>query len=133
MGETGEHADVSADIRVDEDPDRGAFVLRVDGAEAGHADVQRRRTSDGTPAIVLVHTEVDEAYSGRGLGSRIVRAVFDAARAEGGTGGSGGTAVVPRCPYAQRWLGSHPEYLADVPARDRAALGLGEPHLEETP
>jgi len=128
VGETGE----DAEVRVDEDRDRGAFVLRVDGAEAGHADVQRRRTSDGTPAIVLVHTEVDEAYSGRGLGGRIVRAVFDAARAEGG-GGTGRTAVVPRCPYAQRWLGSHPEYLADVPARDRAALGLGEPHLEETP
>lgn len=129
MGETGEHADVSADIRVDEDPDRGAFVLRVDGVEAGHADVRRRRTADGMPAIVLVHTEVDEAYSGRGLGGRIVRGVFEAARAEGPPG----TAVVPRCPYAQRWLGSHPEYLADVPARDRAALGLGEPHLEETP
>jgi uncharacterized protein len=128
MSETGEQADV----RVDEDPDRGAFVLRVDGVEAGRADVQRRRTADGTPAIVLVHTEVDEAYSGRGLAGRIVRAVFDAARAEGG-GGTGHTAVVPRCPYAQRWLGSHPEYLADVPARDRAALGLGEPHLEETP
>jgi predicted GNAT family acetyltransferase len=125
MGETGEQADV----RVDEDRDREAFVLRVEGVEAGHADVRRRRTADGTPAIVLVHTEVDEAYSGRGLGGRLVRGVFDAARAEGPPG----TAVAPRCPYAQRWLGSHPEYLADVPARDRAALGLGEPHLEETP
>jgi predicted GNAT family acetyltransferase len=114
---------------VDEDPDRGAFVLRVDGVEAGHADVQRRHTADGTPAIVLVHTEVDEAYSGRGMGGRIVRGVFEAARAEGPPG----TAVVPRCPYAQRWLGSHREYLADVPPRDRAALGLGEPDLEETP
>ena len=129
MGETDEQADV----RVDEDRDRGAFVLRVDGVEAGHADVTRRRTADGTPAIVLVHTEVDEAYSGRGMGGRIVRGVFEAARAEGPPG----TAVVPRCPYAQRWLGSHPEYLADVPPRDRAALGLGEPQgapqMEETP
>jgi predicted GNAT family acetyltransferase len=66
---------------------------------------------------VLVHTEVDEAYAGRGLASRVVRAVFDAARGEG-------VGVVPRCPYAQKWLGSHTEYLADVPDRARRELGL---------
>ncbi|PVY97477.1 GNAT family N-acetyltransferase [Actinomycetospora cinnamomea] len=114
--------DDESDVRVDEDLDRGAFVLRVDGVEAGRADVRRRRGD--APAIVLVHTEVDEAYAGRGLAGRVVRAVFDAARAEG-------VAVVPRCPYAQRWLRSHPEYLVDVPPRDRAELGLSEPQTEE--
>jgi len=111
------------DVRVDEDRDRGAFVLHVDGVEAGRADVRRRGGDDEQATIVLVHTEVDEAYAGRGLASRVVRAVFDAARAEG-------AAVVPRCTYAQKWLGSHAEYLADVPPRDRAELGLGESRTE---
>lgn len=112
-----------SDVRVVQDPARDAFVLHVDGVEAGHVDVRRRRGHDG-PTIVLLHTEVDEAHAGRGLAGRLVRAVFEAARAEG-------VAVVPRCPYAQRWLGSHAEYLADVRPRDRAELGLGEPVTEE--
>ena len=109
--------DEASDVRVDEDPDRGEFVLRVDGVEAGHADIRRRTTHGSSGPIVLIHTEVDEAYAGRGLAGRIVRAVFDAARAEG-------VGVVPRCPYARRWLRSHREYLADVPAHDRQVLGL---------
>jgi predicted GNAT family acetyltransferase len=85
-------------------------------------DMHRRTGAE--PAIVLVHTEVDDAYEGRGLAGRLVREVFDAARAAG-------LPVVPRCPYVQHWLGSHPEYLADVPADDRRALGLDEPPTEE--
>lgn len=114
--------DDTTDVRVEEDADRGAFVLRVDGVEAGRAEVHRRRGGTDVPAaLVLVHTEVDDGYGGQGLGGRLVRAVFDEARTEG-------VPVVPRCPYAQRWLGSHAEYLTDVPPRDRRALGLGEPH-----
>ncbi|MHC1560995.1 GNAT family N-acetyltransferase [Actinomycetospora sp. C-140] len=104
------------EIRVDLEHDTA--VLRVDGAEAGHVDLHHRHAGNEVPAaIVLVHTEVDDAYAGRGLGGRLVRAVFDAARAEG-------LPVVPRCPYAQRWLRSHPEYLADVAPHDREELGL---------
>ena len=114
MDDTG---DVGADTTVQEDQGRGAFVLHVDGVEAGHVDVRRRKDR-----IVLVHTEVDEAYGGRGLAGRLVRAVFEAARSEG-------VALVPLCPYAQRWLGSHPEYLADVPLQTRQELGLPEPEM----
>ncbi|GAA4770185.1 GNAT family N-acetyltransferase [Actinomycetospora chibensis] len=115
--------DDESDVRVDEDPDRGAFVLRVDGVEAGHVSVRRRRGHETPGAIVLIHTEVDEAYGGRGLAGRLVQAVFDAARAEG-------VAVVPRCPYARRWLRTHREYLADVPPDDRRSLGLDAPTEE---
>jgi len=110
--------DDTSEIDVREEPERRAFVLRVDGAEAGRVVYHRRRGGgEVAPAIVLVHTEVDDAYGGRGLAGELVRAVFDAARAEG-------VALVPRCPYAQRWLGKHPEYLTDVPERDRHELGL---------
>lgn len=120
----------TSDVRVDVDLDRDTAVLRVDGAEAGHMDMHHRRggargDGDAPPALVLVHTEVDDAYGGRGLASRLVRAVLDAARAAG-------LPIVPRCPYVRHWLGSHPEYLADVPAHDRRALGLEEPPTEET-
>lgn len=114
------------DVRVDVDLDGDSAVLRVDGVEAGHMDMHHRHRSGGAPgALVLVHTEVDDAYEGRGLASRLVREVFDAAR-------GAELPVVPRCPYVRHWLGSHREYLADVPAHDRQALGLDEP-AEEAP
>jgi predicted GNAT family acetyltransferase len=113
------------DIRVDVDLDGDTAVLRVDGAEAGHMDMHHRHGGGDRPAaLVLVHTEVDDAYEGRGLAGRLVRAVFDAARAAG-------QPVVPRCPYVRHWLGSHPDYLADVPAHDRRTLGLDEPRQTE--
>ena len=111
-----EHSD---EVRVDVDLEHDTAVLHVDGVEAGHIDMHHRHGGNDVPAaIVLVHTEVDGAYGGRGLGGTLVRAVLDAAR-------SAGLPVVPRCEYAQNWLGKHPEYLADVPARDREVLGLG--------
>ncbi|MEJ2865263.1 GNAT family N-acetyltransferase [Actinomycetospora flava] len=123
--EQDEEMDENSEIDVREEPDRRAFVLRVDGAEAGRVVYHRRQGGGDVPAaIVLIHTEVDDAYAGRGLAGRLVRAVFDAARAEG-------VVLVPRCPYAQQWLGKHPDYLADVPAHDRQELGLDEPHREE--
>ncbi|GAA4790259.1 hypothetical protein GCM10023200_26440 [Actinomycetospora chlora] len=113
------------DVRVDVDLDAATAVLHVDDTEAGHIDMHRRHgTANAPDALVVVHTEVDDAYGGRGLAGRLVQAVFDAARAAG-------LPVVPRCPYARHWLGSHPDYLADVPEHDRRALGLDDPPTEE--
>jgi predicted GNAT family acetyltransferase len=114
----------TSDIRVDVDLDGDSAVLRVDDVQAGHLEMHHRHAGGDAPAaIVLVHTEVDGAYEGRGLASRLVQEVLDAAHAAG-------LPVVPRCSYVQQWLGRHPGYLADVPPRDRAALGLGDPQEE---
>ena len=57
--------------------------------------------------LVLIHTEVPEALSGRGLGGRLVQAAIDEAAASGMT-------VVPLCPYAHSWLERHPDQAARV-------------------
>jgi predicted GNAT family acetyltransferase len=56
--------------------------------------------------VDLVHTEVDEAYGGRGLAGRLVAyAIADiSAKAK---------RVIPHCPYVQSWLKKHPGY-ADI-------------------
>jgi predicted GNAT family acetyltransferase len=53
--------------------------------------------------ITLVHTEVPPALEGRGVGSKLVRAVLEDIRAQG-------LKVVARCPFAAAWMGKHPEF-----------------------
>jgi uncharacterized protein len=55
----------------------------------------------------LVHTEVPEAFRGRGVGGRLVEAALDKARADHLT-------IVPWCAYARRWLEEHPDQFGDV-------------------
>ena len=57
--------------------------------------------------FVLVHTEVPEAWGGRGIGGRLVRAALTRARADHLT-------VVPWCPFARRWLKEHPDEAGGV-------------------
>jgi uncharacterized protein len=53
--------------------------------------------------ITLIHTEVDPAFEGHGIGSRLARAALDDAR-------SHGLAVIPECPFVRSYLRRHPEY-----------------------
>jgi len=65
----------------------------------GTAELVFRRHGD---QLFLVHTEVPDALSGRGVGGELVRAAVDHAAREGLT-------VVPLCPFAQGWLRRHPD------------------------
>jgi len=52
--------------------------------------------------ITLISTKVQEGFEGQGVGSRLVRAVLDDARARG-------LRVIPKCSFVVRWLERHPE------------------------
>ncbi|MET0313067.1 MAG: GNAT family N-acetyltransferase, partial [Hansschlegelia sp.] len=53
--------------------------------------------------IVLIHTEVPQALSGQGVGSRLAKGAFELIR-------TSGRKAVPRCEFVQGWLAKHPEY-----------------------
>jgi predicted GNAT family acetyltransferase len=94
--------------------DRERFEITVDGAVVGFAEYHR------TPsAISFVHTEIDPDHAGEGLGSELIAAALDAARAEG-------KPVLPYCPFVRHFIGTHRDYVDLVPARRRAAFGLLE-------
>ena len=60
--------------------------------------------SSGTGGrIALLHTEVPDALSGQGIGSKLVRATLEAFRREG-------VKVVPRCEFVAAYVARHPEY-----------------------
>lgn len=82
---------------VTEDPARGRFELDFGG---GTAFASYRADGD---RVVVTHTEVPAAFSGRGIGSRLVQGMFDRVR-------DSGRKVVIRCPFVSDWVRRHPDY-----------------------
>lgn len=81
------------------DDARHRYILRTeDGTEAGHIEFH-----ETGGVIDMPHTIVDEAYNGRGYGSKLVRFALDDARGRG-------LRVKPTCPFVDAWITKHPEY-----------------------
>ena len=53
--------------------------------------------------IALLHTEVPQELSGRGIGSRLAEGVFEALRDRG-------LGIVAKCPFMASYAARHPEY-----------------------
>ncbi|MEV0848110.1 GNAT family N-acetyltransferase [Streptomyces sp. NPDC049954] len=93
MGDSG-----TRPVEVTDDPATGRYEARLGPELAGFAQYIH---SDGL--IAFVHTVVDPAYEGRGVGSALVRTSLDAARASG-------TPVLAVCPFYSGWVARHPAY-----------------------
>jgi uncharacterized protein len=92
--------------------DRRRFEIAVDGAVLGFAEYRRR-----PGVITFIHTEIDPAHEGEGLGTLLVKTALDTARAEG-------LAVLPYCPFVRGFIERHREYLDLVPVERRANFTL---------
>jgi predicted GNAT family acetyltransferase len=86
------------DVRVADDPTQLRYELTVEGELAGEI---RYRRQPG--ALVLVHTELEPRFEGRGLGARLVRGALDDIRDRG-------LLVVPFCPFVRSYIQRHQEY-----------------------
>lgn len=73
------------------------FELPVDGSVAF---VEYRQAGDH---VILTHTEVPEALSGQGVGSRLARGVLDALAADS-------RRIVARCDFIAGYIARHPQY-----------------------
>ncbi len=100
------------DVVVTDNAEAGRFEIRVDGALAGFAEYRSR------PGIrAFVHTEIDPAFEGRGLGGELIVQALDATRAAG-------EEVLPFCPFVNRYIATHADYLDLVPETMREKFGL---------
>lgn len=88
----------SLDVTVSDAPDQHRYEAHVGDDLAGSAVYLR--TPD---MIVFVHTEVADAYEGRGVGSALAHGALDQARDQG-------LRVVAICPFIEGWMNRHPEY-----------------------
>lgn len=85
-------------FEVEDNTAASRFEVESGGAVAF---VEYERAGDGR--IALLHTEVPDALSGQGVGSKLVRGTLDTLRGEG-------MKVVPRCEFVAAYIARHPEY-----------------------
>jgi predicted GNAT family acetyltransferase len=87
-----------AQVEVRLAPQASRFEIVVDGDVAGHT-----RFHDHAGVRTFVHTEIDPAREGQGLGGRLVREALDQTRASG-------LQVDPQCPFVRAFIDDHQEY-----------------------
>lgn len=94
-------SETTAAPQVVHEPEAHRYAAYLDGALAGFTVYE---LAEDPARIVFVHTEVDDAFEGRGVGSAIARAALDDVRA------TGERRVVPQCPFIRGWIEKHPDY-----------------------
>ena len=82
------------------------YEIHVDGELAGV--IQYRRQPG---VVVLVHTDIEPRFEGRGLGRQLVQHALDDLRARG-------LRVVPLCPFVRSFIEHRPEYAELVVSDD---------------
>jgi predicted GNAT family acetyltransferase len=87
------------EVTVTNHPEARRYEARIDGALAGFAAYRIHGDR-----IVFTHTEVDDAYEGRGVGGALARGALDDVRA------GGQYKVTALCPFISAWIQRHPDY-----------------------
>ena len=86
------------DARLEDNTSRRRYELWLGDTLVGSL-VYRSRPN----ALALVHTQVEPAFEGQGVGGRLVAAVLDDVR-------SRGLKIVPICEFVRSYLERHPEH-----------------------
>ncbi len=81
------------------DGKRGAFFIEDNGKEVA----LMHYIFSGPDKFIIDHTEVDEAYEGKGLGKQLVRAGVEYAREHK-------MKILPYCPFAKKIFELTPEF-----------------------
>lgn len=95
---------------VADNPEHSRYDVQVDGELAGFAAY--RRLDD---RLVFTHTEIDDRFGGRGLGSVLARDALDDVRRQG-------LLATPLCPFIAHFIRTHQEYADLVDAEHQDAV-----------
>ncbi|OXM73054.1 MULTISPECIES: GNAT family N-acetyltransferase [Amycolatopsis] len=82
--------------------EKSRYEIFVGDELGGFAEYRERGDN-----VIFTHTEIDDAFSGQGLGSKLASAVIEDAVRRGKT-------IVPLCPFIAAHLRKHPEHDAHV-------------------
>jgi uncharacterized protein len=105
---------------ITDNPAKSRYELHVGSELAGFVVYELGDEGSGegkSQLISLVHTEIEPAFQGAHLATRLARFSLDDARERG-------LAVLPYCPYITSWIKNHPQYADLVPEDRRRDFGL---------
>jgi len=102
----------AAQVTIEDNAERERYEIRAGGKLAGFLRYGLRHES-----IELVHTEVNDEFEGRGLGSQLIAFALGDARERG-------LAVLPTCPFVNDYIQRHRQYVELVPEGRRQSFGL---------
>lgn len=100
------------DVTVRDNLEASRFEIRVGDELIGELRYQLSGTE-----YAIMHTGIEPAHGGRGMGATLVTRALDTIRERSGT-------VLPYCPFVPKVIRDHPEYADLVPAERRAQFGL---------
>ena len=86
------------DITIANNPAEHRYEARIGGELAGYCEYNLL-----SEAIMFTHTEVLQAFEGKGVGSALARHVLDQARADG-------KHVIPVCQFIAGYIRKHRDY-----------------------
>jgi uncharacterized protein len=102
-------AEPTEEVRVVDNPSERRYEAWIGDRVAGVSEYEL----DGD-RMTFVHTEVDPAFEGKGVGGRLAAGALDDARARD-------LAVIAECPFIAAYLRRHREYADLVAPRPEAA------------
>ncbi|SDZ33599.1 hypothetical protein SAMN05444365_110123 [Micromonospora pattaloongensis] len=85
-------------VLVEDNPARRRFEILVDGSLAGFASYELRQDT-----VIFLHTEVDAARQGQGIGTNLAQGALEQVRERG-------ERVIPRCPFIAGYIERNPHY-----------------------
>jgi predicted GNAT family acetyltransferase len=85
-------------VRVTDNRESDRFEAHLGSELAGYVTYRLR-----PQRITFLHTEVEPALEGHGIGSKLAKAVLDDARTRG-------LSVILLCPFIASWVRRHPSY-----------------------
>ena len=85
-------------VEVHRNDENHHYEATLDGKVVGFVRFRHRPGQ-----VILIHTETEDAYEGRGIGSALARGALDDVRARG-------EKAVLKCPFIASYVERHPEY-----------------------
>jgi len=101
-------------IEVTDNPELHRYEAHFEDAVAGFIAYSIRNGR-----ISLIHTEIENAYEGKGVASTLVKRALVMVR-------DSGLELLPVCPFVKSYVERHLQYLDLVPAGERPRFELPE-------